>query len=117
MSMKDIQIHLNYLLILLNYQETTNYQLLIELNLEENVFLLLDTILAEPQTESSIVRRIQVLLVLLGQETTSQQTCDMQECSLGLHVARLFTALLSNENFNVYKKLQQFNTLKMLLDF
>ncbi|XP_044007690.1 uncharacterized protein LOC122852137 isoform X2 [Aphidius gifuensis] len=78
MSMKDIQIHLNYLLILLNYQETTNYQLLIELNLEENVFLLLDTILAEPQTESSIVRRIQVLLVLLGQETTSQQTCDMQ---------------------------------------
>ncbi|KAF7993164.1 hypothetical protein HCN44_006224 [Aphidius gifuensis] len=39
---------------------------------EENVFLLLDTILAEPQTESSIVRRIQVLLVLLGQETTSE---------------------------------------------
>lgn len=134
---------------------------------EEIVFLLLDTILAEPQTESSIVGGIQVLLVLLGQESTSQQTCDLQgnnsgddtsdgvdrvkiqnatlqyleklnklllvpppkpsvkttagflECPLGntrLHVARLFTALLSNENFNVYKKLQELNTFKILLD-
>lgn len=135
---------------------------------EEIIVLLLDTILAEPQTESSIVGGIEVLLVLLGQESTSQQTtCEIQgnnngddnndgidrlkiqnatlpyleklhkllinppvkpavkttagilDCPLGntrLHVARLFTALLSNENFNVYKKLQEFGTFEILLD-
>lgn len=36
---------------------------------EETVSLLLDTILSGEQTESSIVGGIQVLLVLLGQDT------------------------------------------------
>ncbi|XP_034947653.1 serine/threonine-protein phosphatase 6 regulatory subunit 3 [Chelonus insularis] len=135
---------------------------------EESVTLLLDTILCDEQSESSIVGGIQVLLVLLGQESNSisiqremqannpgedttynidrikiqnatlpyldklqklllnpppkppvKTTVGLLESPLGntrLHIAKLFTALLSTENIKVFQRMSELETFQTLLD-